>query len=352
VDGAEVDGRQRVEQALAAALAAPSVLNTQPWRLRWDGGAVLVEADRRRALPVLDPLGRELTISCGTLVGYAEIALAARGVRCDVEARPDPRGRPDLLAVLRLAGSGPAGDGPGSGAARAAATRLAVHMAQRHADRSRFADEPVPDLELTRLGRVAEAHGAWLVPLEGDRRIEAAVLHDWADALLRRDDAAAAELAAWTRDADAVDGVPRAALPGHGLGRACSFASRDFDPLGRGATPADDPPPEPEHPAVLVLCTPGDGPDDWLRAGRALAHVLLEAAAAGLATSPLDQALQVAGLRWRLRHRLGLTGVPQRQLRAGFPAGDGSPRCGRRPLEDVLDRVSSPIAVVLSTAGR
>lgn len=333
--------RRTVEDALTAALAAPSVLNTQPWRLGWEGDAVLVRADRRRALPVLDPLGRELTIGCGTLVTYAEIALTSRGVRCAVQTLPDPQGSPDLLAVLRLGSAEPDGNSHRSDPARAAATRLAAEMAGRHADRSRFADKPVPDLDLVRLGQAAEAHGAWLVALHGDRRIETAVLHSWADTLLRRDEAAAAELTAWTRDTDAPNGVPRTALPGHGLGRACSFESRDFDPGSRGEARADARPPQPEHPAVLVLCTRGDGPDDWMSAGRALARVLLEAAAAGLVTSPLNQALQVPGLRWRLRHQLGLTGTPQYQLRMGFPSGDGSPPSGRRHLSEVLEAGST-----------
>jgi hypothetical protein len=45
----------------------------------------------------------------------------------------------------------------------------------------------------------------------------------------------------------------------------------------------------------------------------------------------------VAGPRWRLRHRLDFTGVPQLQLRAGLPAGDGSPRSGRRSFSDILE---------------
>jgi nitroreductase len=45
-----VRGRE-VEEALAAAITAPSVLNTQLWRLTLEGDAVLVHADRRRASP-------------------------------------------------------------------------------------------------------------------------------------------------------------------------------------------------------------------------------------------------------------------------------------------------------------
>ena len=42
---------------------APSVHNTQPWRFTWDGRALSLYDDAARALPVLDPTGRERLLS-------------------------------------------------------------------------------------------------------------------------------------------------------------------------------------------------------------------------------------------------------------------------------------------------
>lgn len=98
--------------------------------------------------------------------------------------------------------------------------------------------------------------------------------------------------------------------------------------------PAPSDPPEPERPLLALLCTGHDGPLDAVVAGRALGRVLLEAASAGLATSPLNQTLQTAG-RWRLRSALSLTGIPQYQLRIGV-AADDPPAPHRRPLSDLL----------------
>lgn len=71
---------------------------------------------------------------------------------------------------------------------------------------------------------------------------------------------------------------------------------------------------------IALLCTAHDSPTDVVTAGRALGRVLLEAATAGLATSPLKQALQTP-TRWRLPAALSLTGVPQYHLRIGTPSG-------------------------------
>src|SRR3712207_1323163 len=51
--------------AVGYAIRAPSSHNTQPWRFRITDGAVELFADRTRALAVVDPHDRELTISCG-----------------------------------------------------------------------------------------------------------------------------------------------------------------------------------------------------------------------------------------------------------------------------------------------
>jgi hypothetical protein len=75
----------------------------------------------------------------------------------------------------------------------------------------------------------------------------------------------------------------------------------------------------------------------WLLAGRALGRVLLHATTAGLAASPLTQALDWPATRQQLRSRLHLVGHPQMMLRLGYPpAGQPPVTSGRRPVADVL----------------
>ncbi|WP_093578410.1 hypothetical protein [Geodermatophilus amargosae] len=82
--------------------------------------------------------------------------------------------------------------------------------------------------------------------------------------------------------------------------------------------------------------TDGDDRAAWSTAGRALGRVLLEATAAGLAASPLTQALDWPATRTQLRSRLRLVGYPQMLLRLGYPSGDRTPSTNRRPVTDVL----------------
>ena len=52
-----------LELAADYAVQAPSVHNTQPWRLELECDHLLIRADRSRRLSALDPRGRELVQS-------------------------------------------------------------------------------------------------------------------------------------------------------------------------------------------------------------------------------------------------------------------------------------------------
>ena len=71
--------------------------------------------DPERALPVLDPTGRQQIISCGSAVEFAVVALAAAGLAAEVDLLPDDAD-PDHLATVRVTGRARAvGRGPRAG---------------------------------------------------------------------------------------------------------------------------------------------------------------------------------------------------------------------------------------------
>lgn len=324
---------QQLARALvAAAIQAPSVHNTQPWRFVAREDRLEVWADPARRLPILDPSGRALHLSCGAALALAEVYAGAHAVGCTL--RPFPTaGEPDHLADLVL-------DGPeGAPQDRDLAEALPV----RRTDRRPFDPRPVPAELLSALARAAEHAGCWLKVVESvDDRATVAV------ALARAEEALAAEptyrdeLAAWTgRDEESGDGLPASATSGPAASeRGSSFRLRDFT-AGIEQTPADEGgaelPPPAEHPAIVVVGTAADDPSSWLTAGRAVGRLLLTATARGLACSPMTQALEVADTRARLARDLGLVGHPQMVLRVGYPGGppqQGGAR--RRAVDDVL----------------
>src|SRR5215469_13918562 len=83
------------------AVLAPSGHNSQPWLFKIDEDTVELYADRSRALPVVDPDDRELTISCGAALLNLRVALRHFGYRDVVQALPEPDD-PDLLARIHV----------------------------------------------------------------------------------------------------------------------------------------------------------------------------------------------------------------------------------------------------------
>jgi hypothetical protein len=319
---------EQVREVVALAALAPSVHNTQPWRFVWDGRALEVYDDPSRAVPVIDPTGRERILSCGAAIENAALAVRGLGRECTVDLLPVAT-QPELLA--RLA--------PGSEAAAPPEEHALLEaIPRRYTDRGRFLAKPVGREVIDRLRAGAEGEGAWLRAVEREgEQIALSVLLSHADDVEAADPAYLEELQRWRTHGPEAEGVPDAAVPAEGVaGRGSDYQLRDFD-AGRadpvpGATMAE--PPVPEHPVVVIIGTVADEPRDWLRAGMALGRVLLQATVDDLAASPMTQVVEVERLRARLRQELNLVGMPQVVLRLGY--GQGRMTTHRRPVDDVL----------------
>lgn len=326
VDG---DWRAKVRFLLAYAVLAPSGHNTQPWLFRFADDGVEVIADRSRALAVVDPHDRELTISCGAAAGTFEIAARAFGLVVTVEpARP--QGADGLLALMRIE------DGePPSGEER----RLFEAIARRRTDRGAYAPDAPDPATLGRIAGEAARFGVELRPLaDAPARERIADLVAEGDRLQFADPHFRRELAAWvhwrrsvTRDGIWAEsfGVPAAVAP------ASRLVVRTFD-LGAGIAAGDARKIREGSPVLAVLATGGDGEADWFATGRALARVLLALTAEGLAHSYLNQPIETEALRPRLKEAAGVGGLPQLLLRIGRGTGKPPAPSIRRPVEEVL----------------
>jgi hypothetical protein len=314
----------RADYLIGTAARAPSVHNTQPWRFQVGEYAIELYADLSRKLQV-DPLGREMLISCGAALFGLRLAVRSLGYQPVVDLLPDPA-RLRLLARVRLGAAEPM---------TARERRMLEALPHRHTHRGPFAPGPLPSGLVPGLQHDALAEGAELVLI--DRAIAYQKLAGVADAAHRRQDldpVARAELRRWSRDPGdpAHDGVPAHAFPaspGHGPGQ---LPQRDFD-LGRGLgrLPAGGPPPA----ATAVLITGGDGRADWLRAGQALHRLLAHAAGSWVFASLYSQPLEADAIRALIRERLALPGAPQMLLQLGLARTTHS--TARRPPAELTE---------------
>lgn len=315
----------RLEYLLSYAILAPSPHNSQPWLFRINSSDVEIFADRRRALAVTDPQGRELRLACGAALFNLRIAAGYFGQNHTVELLPDARNAA-LLARLSLRLSG---DSSGEDV-------LLFHaITGRRTNREAFRPEPVPEDVLDELAEAATREGAWLALVTQDEAKHAiaelvarADKAQWADSQFRR------ELAGWVRiDSEhQADGIPTREL---GVRDWMAFAGpalvRTFN---RGNNQAARDAEIAEHsPVLAILCTDAEDARTWLQAGQAMQRVLLHAQANGVAASFLNQPLENEALRTELVGLIGHECSPQVILRLGYgPDVAPTPRRGVHEL--------------------
>jgi nitroreductase len=313
----EPPGPLVVRRALEAAVTAPSVHNSQPWRFRVRGASIEVLTDLERRVEVIDPTGRELFISVGAAVLNLRVAIAAQG-------------RQPLLELLPDGDAGPAARITFGHRAEPKFTvrALAAAIPRRHSNRLPFSNIPVPDGVLQQLGQAAAAERARLSVTDVlDRELLLDLLRA-AERTQRDDPRYLTELAAWTRPGpDRRDGVPHQVF-----GPYCRRALVPVRQFQVGPVSWRDDQFEP-HPTLAVLGTAGDRPLDWLRAGQALERVLLTATALGLAATPMSQATELPELRPLVAGPAGW--APQLVLRLGY--GGPSASTPRRPVHEVTE---------------
>lgn len=133
-------------------------------------------------------------------------------------------------------------------------------------------------------------------------------------------------------------------MRGFGVGDLMSLAGplviRTFD-MDKGQAAKDRELAE-HSPLLSVLGTEGDSPREWLAAGQAMEQVILLARSHGLASSYLNQPVEVEEIRSRLAGAVGRSRQhPQLVLRFGYGSeirlaprkgGRGSRRSRRAPL--------------------
>ena len=311
-----------VRRLLAAAAAAPSIHNTQPWRLRVAGHDLIeLHGDPDRMLWVADPRGRALHLSCGAALLNLRLAIRAAGGRALVWPLPDPAGEPTLLASVQLAEGRPA---------NLAERELFDSIWQRHTSRAPFSGRRIPPAVQSTLEEAASAEFTLLRLLPDNDAALVARLAAAASKELAEDFDHRVELCRWI-GTDGDDGLPAAALS----------AQPDRDPAPVRdfgyASPGTPLPPGSYEPVphLTVLATARDQPADWLRAGQALQRVLLTATMNGVAASFLYQPMELHDMRQPEDGWWPWPECPQINIRFGY--GPSGPETPRRRVEDILD---------------
>lgn len=264
-----------------AATRAPSAYDTAPWWFSTSGPDVWVRSDLERKLPVIDPAGRQLTISCGAAVFTARIAMRYLGLVPDVMTLPD-QDTPNLIAKI---GWDEQHKPPGE-----FERKLFGEIPVRSTHHGDFASRRLPPGLMSTLSEEALRENVTLRVISDDARRDALLaMLDVADHAFGLDGARSAEAGA--------DG----GVSSHGWG---------VQPAQSKAVPG-------APGIVAVLTTPDDEPADWVSAGQSLQRVLLVAGSHDVAVALHSQPLEFGQLRDFIRTELLGSGHPQMVLRFG-----------------------------------
>jgi nitroreductase len=316
-------------EAAAAAGAAPSIHNTQPWRWQVRPDGLELHAQRDRQLAATDPDGRMLTISCGAALHHARVALAAEGWQATVSRLPDPAD-PDLLARITLGDRTPVSP---------EAMRLYQTIQVRHTDRRPVTRESVPRAVLDTLAKAATGEGVQLQVLREDQVDDLAVAVGNAASVDADDRAIQAELDQWTGgERGEGTGIPDEAIPER---------TPQTDVPGRVFARSGTLPIGGDHDrtaSYAILYGDTDDRAGWLRAGEALSAVWLTAVELGIGVMPISEAVEMPASRQTLRRTLSFFGWPYLAMRLGIPDPDrpGPPHTPRLPAEQTVEVRRAP----------
>jgi nitroreductase len=323
--GPAILGIAELEHVGEAARWAPSIHNSQPWRLRRLVDGIGLIDDLTRSVPVIDPSGRDRTISCGSALYNVGVAMRALGFATQATVMPDP-GDPAVIGTVHAVGRARPGD-----------QDVLLHrmIPLRHTHRRVYRSHLVAEEDLLDLRQAVSAEGARLSVAEPSARRRLAQLLHTAVQAQSEDPELREEVERWVRrggqPGTLVDGIPSSAL---------GTSPFPVDSLVHGGTrgvpSTEELEAELARSTILVVSTREDTRHDWVIAGLALERLLLTATAKGLVATFAEQALQNPTVRPQVAEVLKIWGHPQVLLRVGRPLVD-APLTPRRPLTELFE---------------
>lgn len=292
------------------AVLAPSTHNTQPWLFRVLNHTVEIHADRSRALPVLDPEDRCLTISCGSCIALMESALSVFGFKWTTTLMPD-FSNPDLLARITVRGEADKAD---------VDTELARAIVSRSTIRRGFMNLPLPKAFLDSFDSDRDNSADTLCAIH-DEEAERLILQQTCsmEEDMEQDIHFRRESESWTHPirSRSRDGIPE--KPGMSTPITVCWSDQD---AGTDTT------------RLSALCVVSNTPLAWLSAGMTLMQALIEASRFGVNAAMINIPSEAKHLADVVSRLTSCNGIPVLLVRFGRPGRKVITQ--RRPLVDVM----------------
>lgn len=315
------DGQYLVK-ILELARFSPSSHNTQPWKASVSDGKIIVGYEPQRHLTVGDPEKRELFISLGCFI--ETIGTAARNYGYQM--------------VYGYIGSEFEGVARLSFSKKGSADKGLEHLIRiRRSDRRKFAQRPIPSVELKELYKLAcgraESH---IYTGPDDIELLSSLTRQATLAAMNRGDFRE-ELSGWVRHnwTKRPDGMPAYV---QGIPGPVSLVAKTMikkNPKVASSQAKKDAKNVLNSSAIALISVGKDNPQAWLDAGRLFQRLWLTATRFGISAAAYSAAVVDQRTSEEMARKLELKGQPVALLRLGY--GRNVPKASpRRPLSDIL----------------
>jgi nitroreductase len=312
-----------LHELIAAATAAASSHNTQPWKFHAHGRRISILPDLGRRCPAVDPDDHHLYASLGCAAENLSWAAQATGFRAHVACNAE---RAQAVVDLEPAPS--------------EATALSQAIPMWQCSRSLYDGVALTNDDLRHIEAAGQGNGVATRVITDRRQIEqiaefvaAGNTAQFADARWRD------ELLAWVRfsEADARrcgDGLYGPVMGNPSVPRWLGSA---FMRLGFSAAKQNrkDIAHIRSSSAIAVVVAERNTPCGWMEAGRCYERMALQATALDIRSAFINQPVEVAALRTEFAAFLGI-GDRRPDLVVRLGHGPRMPRSFRRPVESVM----------------
>ncbi len=312
-----------MRELVAAAVAAASSHNTQPWKFLPGERRIAILPDFTRRCPVVDPDDHHLYASLGCAAENLVWAARAAGFRSEVTFDASP---PAVVIDLEEA--------------TREATALAHAIPVRQCTRSPYDGAPLRHDELRQLEASGQGTGVAMHLITDRARMERIGEYVAAGNTMQFSDPDwRTELLSWIRfnEREARRSGDGLYGPAMGSPAAPRWLGRAFMRLAFSARKQNrkDVAHIRSSSAIAVFVSEHEGPQGWIEAGRCYGRMALQATALGIRHAFINQPVEVASLRAQFAAFLGLgAGRPDLVVRLG--RGPVMPRSYRRPIESVV----------------
>lgn len=291
----------KLKHLVKYAILAPSIHNSQPWKFAVRGDEIRVLADRTRQLKVADPDARELYISVGCAIENLLIVATYFGLHTTVTYFPDPQ---DEVWVATISFS------EGAGAPSLVDQEIFHAIALRHTNRQTYANKPLTENDLQRLGASVREPDVTL-QVSDDTHLKLAVnaLVVSADITQFADPNYRDELSNWIQQGEF----------GYRwlISRMGQLATTYLASHHKTVKPEADI--VINAPLLALITTHADDRRSQVKAGQVFERLALQATTLNIGIQPLSQIVQVRELKPELLRLFGAaTEFPQMVFRLGY----------------------------------